>query len=304
MPRDGYTPMFPRMLDAPENHPPAGHRLSPLSSARWRLDRLIFTGPIDEFFGYRYGQLPYRSLRFRHETLDQEWFQAGGHGELSLTTRSLHPDYRIQAPDRPGPPRRPASPTNFQAADGDPYYPVPRPENPAIYKQYQALADADARTSASSAGWRPIATLIWTKSSARRSPSVFRRIEEEAAWPRRAGSAIDRAPAAGPADEYGRVAPGLPLAGSSGGRPPCASVSLRRAAAHKGWLGLVPARDERPLFASFFLGGFECSAHRQTRQPAARSDGLDPPRPPSLPEDYRRRPLHRPHHPRRACAGT
>ena len=40
-----------------------------------RYDRLIYTGPIDEFFDFRFGKLPYRSLRFRHETLDRELFQ-------------------------------------------------------------------------------------------------------------------------------------------------------------------------------------------------------------------------------------
>ena len=40
-----------------------------------RYDRLIYTGPIDEFFDYRFGKLPYRSLQFRHETLDQEYLQ-------------------------------------------------------------------------------------------------------------------------------------------------------------------------------------------------------------------------------------
>ncbi|MBN8147951.1 UDP-galactopyranose mutase, partial [Vibrio vulnificus] len=38
-------------------------------------DHIIYTGPIDEYFDFRFGKLPYRSLKFDHQTLDQEQFQ-------------------------------------------------------------------------------------------------------------------------------------------------------------------------------------------------------------------------------------
>jgi UDP-galactopyranose mutase len=102
-------------------------------------DHLIFTGPIDEFFDHRYGKLPYRSLAFRHETLDQEWFQPVGTvnypDEATPYTRiSEYKHLTGQASPRT------TITYEFPKADGDPYYPVPRPENQALYKRYEALA--------------------------------------------------------------------------------------------------------------------------------------------------------------------
>jgi UDP-galactopyranose mutase len=102
-------------------------------------DRLIFTGPIDEYFGHRYGKLPYRSLEFRHETIDRPWFQPVGTvnypsedvpytriSEYKHITGQQHPKTSITY--------------EYPRAEGDPYYPVPRPENQALYKKYEALA--------------------------------------------------------------------------------------------------------------------------------------------------------------------
>src|SRR3984893_2653190 len=74
MPRFGFTRLFENMLDSPN--------IKIMLNVDYRevmdeiaYDRMIYTGPIDEFFEYRYGKLPYRSLRFQHETLNQEQFQ-------------------------------------------------------------------------------------------------------------------------------------------------------------------------------------------------------------------------------------
>jgi UDP-galactopyranose mutase len=99
---------------------------------------LIYTGPIDEFFGYRFGRLPYRSLAFRHETLNLEQYQGAGtvnypneHAYTRITefkhlTGQQHPQTSIVY--------------EYPRADGDPYYPVPAPGNAALYKRYEALA--------------------------------------------------------------------------------------------------------------------------------------------------------------------
>ena len=76
---------------------------------------IVFTGPIDEYFGFRFGKLPYRSLRFEHKMLDQEWFQPVAVVNYPRPAGALHADHRIQAPDRPERIRRPASPTNIRA---------------------------------------------------------------------------------------------------------------------------------------------------------------------------------------------
>ena len=74
MPLHGYTRMFENMLD----HPNIKVMLNTdFEEVRHEVqyDKLIYTGPIDEYFDFRFGKLPYRSLQFRHETVDQENFQ-------------------------------------------------------------------------------------------------------------------------------------------------------------------------------------------------------------------------------------
>src|SRR5215218_2520358 len=74
MPLHGYTRMFENMLDHPNIKIMLNTEFDEISD-EVVYDRLIFTGPIDEYFGHRYGELPYRSLRFEHKTLDQPDFQ-------------------------------------------------------------------------------------------------------------------------------------------------------------------------------------------------------------------------------------
>ena len=139
MPRDGYTRMFERMLDHPNITVRTGIDYAEIA-ATIRFRQLIWTGPIDEFFGVRFGRLPYRSLRFRHVTLAQEQFQPVGTVNFPQTE-----DYtRISEYKHMTGQRHPCTSVTYEypAAEGDPYYPVPRPENQALYKRYEALADA------------------------------------------------------------------------------------------------------------------------------------------------------------------
>jgi UDP-galactopyranose mutase len=137
MPEAGYTAMFQRMLD----HPLIEVRLSTdyaeVAEVKPRRG-LVWTGAVDEFFGYRFGRLPYRSLRFEHVTLDQAQFQPVGTvnypmsqaytriSEYKHLTGQAHPKTTITY--------------EYPTGEGDPYYPVPRPENEALYKRYEALA--------------------------------------------------------------------------------------------------------------------------------------------------------------------
>src|SRR4028118_2058749 len=77
MPKHGYTRMFQKMLSHPNIHVMTQTDYKDVKDVVPHR-RLIFTGPIDEFFGFRYGKLPYRSLRFEHVTLDQPWAQPVG----------------------------------------------------------------------------------------------------------------------------------------------------------------------------------------------------------------------------------
>ena len=137
MPREGYTAMFQRMLDRPGITVRLGVDLREVREAV-RYGRLVFTGPIDEFFEHRFGRLPYRSLRFEHVTLDEAQHQPVGvvnypleHAYTRVTeykhlTGQAHPKTSITY--------------EYPSAEGDPYYPVPRAENQALYARYRALA--------------------------------------------------------------------------------------------------------------------------------------------------------------------
>lgn len=137
MPTNGYTRMFEAMLD---------HRnISVMLGTDYREiakmiphKRVIYTGPIDEYFDFRFGKLPYRSLRFDHETLDTEWALPTGTtnypqtedftriSEYKHMTGQIHP--------------RTAITREYPAAEGDPYYPILHPESAAMFKRYEALA--------------------------------------------------------------------------------------------------------------------------------------------------------------------
>lgn len=138
MPKHGYTRMFERMLDHPN--------ISLMLKTDYRVvadiipyRRLIFTGPIDEFFDYRYGKLPYRSLRFEHKTLDTEQFQS----VATINYPNSEAYTRItEYKHLTGQSHAKTSLTyEYPTDNGDPYYPIPREENQERFRKYQALAN-------------------------------------------------------------------------------------------------------------------------------------------------------------------
>ena len=139
MPLNGYTRMFEKMLDHPNIKVMLNTDYREVADLLpWR--HMVYTGPIDLFFNYRYGKLPYRSLEFRHETLPQEQFQPVG-------TVNYPNDYaytRISEFKHITGQRHPLTSVVYEypRADGDPYYPVPRAENATLYKRYEADAEA------------------------------------------------------------------------------------------------------------------------------------------------------------------
>lgn len=140
MPTDGYTRMFENMLDHDNIRIELNVDFKDIVKEH-AARRMIFTGPVDEYFGYRLDPLPYRSLHFQHETLDKEWHQSTAsvnypqaHDYTRVTehkylTGQSHPKTTITY--------------EFPTDKGDPYYPIPRPENAARYKLYEQLALAE-----------------------------------------------------------------------------------------------------------------------------------------------------------------
>jgi UDP-galactopyranose mutase len=142
MPADGYTAMFTRMLDHPNIDVLLGTDYREIRKA-YDYGSLVFTGPIDEYFGFCYGALPYRSLIFAHEIINREQFQpvatVNYPSEDVPYTRITEYKYLT---GETGP--QTSITYEYPSATGDPYYPIPRPENQRLFKRYQALADAEA----------------------------------------------------------------------------------------------------------------------------------------------------------------
>jgi len=143
MPLHGYTYMFQKML----SHPNIKIMLN--TDYKEIIDvipyqSLIFTGPVDEYFNFCYGKLPYRSLEFQFQTIDEEVFQPTGtvnYPNEQLYTRITDFKY-LTGQKHP----KTAIVYEFPKAEGDPYYPVPRPENAELYKKYQQLASSMTNT--------------------------------------------------------------------------------------------------------------------------------------------------------------
>jgi UDP-galactopyranose mutase len=139
MPLHGYTRMFENMLDHPNIKIMVNTDYRDIER-EFEFGEMIYSGPVDEFFGYRFGKLPYRSLEFKHEVHDKEVFQVApvvnypmDHAYTRIT------EFKYLTGQQHS---KTAVVYEFPRGEGDPYYPVPRPENATLYKQYEALAQA------------------------------------------------------------------------------------------------------------------------------------------------------------------
>ncbi len=142
MPSGGYTAMFKRILGHPLIEVRTGVDFSDFSD-RWKqiADHLVFTGPIDEYFDHRFGKLPYRSLTFDHQTLEQERFQETGtvnYPSPDIPYTRISEYKHLTGQEHP----RTTITYEYPSAEGDPYYPIPRPENQELFKRYEELADS------------------------------------------------------------------------------------------------------------------------------------------------------------------
>jgi len=140
MPLDGYTAMFEKMLDNPLIEIRTGVDFRDVRD-EVEAGHIVYTGPIDEYFDFCFGKLPYRSLKFDHKTIDQERYQPVG------TVNYPSPDVpytRISEYKHLTGQQAPRTTITYEypSAEGDPYYPIPREENQLLFKRYEALADA------------------------------------------------------------------------------------------------------------------------------------------------------------------
>ncbi len=140
MPLYGYTRMFENMLDHPNITLQTGVDFADVD--RSAFNHVVFTGPIDAFYGHRYGALPYRSLRFEHEHLANiERLQPVGtvnypnDHDYTRITEFKHLTGQVHAGT--------SIVREYPQAEGEPYYPIPREQNEALFQRYQKLADLE-----------------------------------------------------------------------------------------------------------------------------------------------------------------
>jgi UDP-galactopyranose mutase len=156
IPSQGYTEIFEKMLDHPNITVKLDTDYHDVLTTDWNDKRvhlfgqafegkLVFTGKIDELFGYEYGELPYRSLRFEFETLPVPRFQDAGtvnypneHDYTRITefkhlTGQQHPETTIVR-------EYPQAYMKDVEGQNVPYYPIPQPDNQALYEKYRDKA--------------------------------------------------------------------------------------------------------------------------------------------------------------------
>jgi len=151
IPIGGYNVLIERLLDGIETRVNCdffAHR----EELEALADKIIYTGPIDAFYGYRFGKLQYRTVRFETETLDTPNYQ--GNAVINYTDRET-PYTRIiehkhfesfgQAVyDNPKTVISREYSTEWQPGM-EPYYPVNDDRNAALYAQYKELADKEPK---------------------------------------------------------------------------------------------------------------------------------------------------------------
>jgi UDP-galactopyranose mutase len=143
MPEGGYTEMFARMLDHPNIEVVLNSDWS--TSISRNGERVLFTGAIDELLAYRFGPLPYRSLRFEEKTLAEAQHQAVGtvnypnnHEYTRITEQKILTGQQASVTTLVTEYPQPHQPGKTIA-----YYPVPRDENQSLYSKYAAAAQVE-----------------------------------------------------------------------------------------------------------------------------------------------------------------
>ncbi|WP_266365889.1 UDP-galactopyranose mutase [Tellurirhabdus rosea] len=139
MPLHGFTKMFEKMVSHPNIELMLGTDYKQVKETV-SYDQLIFTGPVDEYFDHCYGKLPYRSLHFEHKTVDTEQYQPVAVVNYPLTNEYTRiTEYKhLTGQEHP----KTSITFEYPQSEGDPYYPIPKPENAELYRKYKQLADS------------------------------------------------------------------------------------------------------------------------------------------------------------------
>ncbi|MGP4082430.1 UDP-galactopyranose mutase [Pseudalkalibacillus sp. R45] len=143
VPKNGYTAMFKNLI----NHP----NIKLLLNTDYKeikdsfpSTKMIYTGPIDAFFDYKFGELPYRSLSFKsiyhsEKEFYQEASQVNYPNDYDFTRITEYK--RITGQKIPGTTIMTEEACPYESQINDPYYPIPKKEHGALYRKYQSEAE-------------------------------------------------------------------------------------------------------------------------------------------------------------------
>ena len=139
MPADGFSHLFERMLENPLISIELNADFLELRETVKPKKATVYTGPIDAYFNYKNGALPWRSLYFEVEKYEEEFHQPCSQinypneheytrtVEIKHVTRQKHPQTAVTK--------------EYPRAEGDPYYPIPAPANNNMYERYRQIAE-------------------------------------------------------------------------------------------------------------------------------------------------------------------
>ena len=144
IPIGGYTALVEKLLEGAEVRLGVDY-LADKAELDKLAAKVVYTGPIDAYFGYRLGALEYRSVRFETETLDLPNYQGNAvvnytDGETPYTRIIEHKHFEFGTQPKTVISREYSA--EWKPGD-EPYYPVNDEKNGALYLQYKALADAE-----------------------------------------------------------------------------------------------------------------------------------------------------------------
>jgi UDP-galactopyranose mutase len=134
MPKDGYTKMFERMLKHKKIEVVFNTDYKSIMNDI-KFNKMIYTGPIDYFFDYEFGRLPYRSIRFDYERLNSGYYQSTAQvnyvDENVAYTRVVEHKY-LSGQDS----SLTTVSREYSQSNGEPFYPIPADKNRELYLKY------------------------------------------------------------------------------------------------------------------------------------------------------------------------
>lgn len=145
MPKEGYTPIFINLLKDIETKVNTRFNMKTREKLKEKVDKIIFTGPIDSYFDYKLGTLDYRSLKFREEyeepPLDVPVINYP-HAGVDYTRKIFHNNFYKHSKHGEVSTVYYEYPEEFNGRN-ERFYPIPDKKNLDLYKKYKELADQE-----------------------------------------------------------------------------------------------------------------------------------------------------------------